>query len=75
MKAKIKEVGGKALGFPKLMKHSDGSIYLFSRSESGTIVFIPEGEETEAYMIGNFCAEVGMEGFKDFNDILELSNR
>jgi hypothetical protein len=75
MKAKIKEVEGKVLPFPKLMKHPDGSIYLFSRPESGTVVFIPEGDESENYQVGDVCSGVGMTNFKDFNDILELSNR
>jgi uncharacterized protein (DUF362 family) len=58
----------KVLPYPKLMKHSDGTIILINKNECGMVVHSMD----RRYPIGTYNND--WSGFRDCNDEVTLSN-
>ena len=57
--------------FPKLMKHSDGTITFFKSKGIGTHIFAPEHV---IHIIGKHGTVISMESYTDFNEPITLQN-
>ena len=56
--------------FPKLMKHREGTIILFTEKYTGVVVFATVHED----FVGKYADDWDMYDFSDYTDTVTLSN-